>query len=73
MNSTFENLLAADLLARKTGGGLKPALRLAMEASLRFPAKAASPVAGAKDVAGELPVNVVRLPPLQDLPERKPA
>jgi len=61
MAKIFADLLAIDGMAQKAGCGLKPELRQAMEASLRFPAKAASPVSGVEDLLGELPENVVRL------------
>ncbi len=61
MARIFADLLAMDAAAQKAGCGLKPELRSAMEASMRFPAKAASPEPQAKDMVGELPDNVVRL------------
>ncbi len=61
MAKNFADLLAIDGMAQKAGCGLKPELRQAMEASLRFPAKAASPVPRVEDMVGALPENVVRL------------
>jgi hypothetical protein len=61
MAGIFADLLAMDAVAQKAGCGLKPELRAAMEANLRFPVKAASPTPQAEDMAGSLPHNVVRL------------
>jgi len=43
MSSTLSDLLAMDGLASKHGCALNPRLKQAIEADLRFPAKAASP------------------------------
>ncbi|WP_294226336.1 hypothetical protein [uncultured Shimia sp.] len=61
MVKIFEDLLAIDGMARKAGCGLKPEVRAALEASLRFPAKAASPMPNPDDMTGPLPNNVLRL------------
>lgn len=61
MAKIFADLLALDGMAQKAGCGLKPELRKAMEASLRFPATAASPAPVAADMSGEMPENVIRL------------
>ena len=61
MAKIFADLLALDGMAQKAGCGLKPELRQAMEASLRFPAKAASPAPRVEDLIAALPENVVRL------------
>lgn len=61
MAKIFADLLAIDGMAQKAGCGFKPELRQAMEASLRFPAKAASPASRAEGMVGALPENVVRL------------
>ena len=55
-------LLASDALARGWGaGGLRPDLRAALEAGLRFPARATAPRVQAGD--GPLPANAVALAP----------
>ncbi|MBO9473088.1 hypothetical protein J7413_06000 [Shimia sp. R10_1] len=72
MATIFRDLLAADALAQKAGCGLKPELRAAMEASLRFPAVAASPMQAEAIAPSDLPDNVV---PITEVPgnERKRA
>ncbi|CUH53852.1 hypothetical protein [Shimia marina] len=62
MSHLFATLLATDDLAQRTGCGLKPELRSAMEASLRFPAKAASPMDHGPLVLDPSDPSVVRLP-----------
>ncbi|MCG7521551.1 hypothetical protein [Ruegeria sp. Ofav3-42] len=57
----MSNLLATDKLARQYGCKLKPELRAAIEADLRFPAHAASPIPQEERTLGELPENVVRI------------
>lgn len=59
--TTFLNLLRMDELACRHGCGLHPRLRVAIEANLAWPTKAASP--DSEDVDGELPENVVRFEP----------
>lgn len=71
MARTFADLLAMDAVAQKAGCGLKPELRAAIEASLRFPAKAASPAPQIEDMAGPLPHNVVRMGEVVDTPNRR--
>lgn len=71
MAGIFADLLAMDAVAQKAGCGLKPELRAAMEASLRFPVKAASPTPQAEDLAGPLPHNVVRLGEAGTNPNRR--
>ncbi|MEM6467084.1 MAG: hypothetical protein AAF679_11355 [Pseudomonadota bacterium] len=56
--NTFINLLRMDQLASRHGCGLHPKFRVAIEAELAWPAKAASPET--EVVADELPENVVR-------------
>lgn len=41
--NTLLSLLAIDDVAQRTGSGLNPALRAAIEAQARFPSRAASP------------------------------
>ncbi|MFY0659292.1 MAG: hypothetical protein JXR15_02280 [Shimia sp.] len=60
MAKIFADLLALDGMAQTAGCGLKLELRKALEASLRFPAKAASPAPVAEDMTGEMPENVIR-------------
>lgn len=72
MANIFQNLLAADAKARTAGCGLKPELRAAMEASLRFPAVAASPMPETPIRAEDLPEHVVSLAAARDA-ERKRA
>lgn len=43
MDQSLKTLLAMDDMAARHGCGLNPKLRAALEADLRFPAKAASP------------------------------
>ncbi|GAA6147353.1 hypothetical protein NBRC116586_04150 [Pseudooceanicola nitratireducens] len=43
MSDLFKTLLATDSLAQTHGVALHPRLRAAMQADLRFPARAASP------------------------------
>ncbi|WP_372577669.1 hypothetical protein [Ruegeria hyattellae] len=57
------DLLTTDRLARQFGVALNPRLRDAMEADLRFPARAASPRPEREQTQGSLPQNVVRLLP----------
>lgn len=71
MAGIFADLLAMDAVAQKAGCGLKPELRAAMEASMRFPSKAASPTPLAEDMAGSLPHNVVRLGEAEATPNRR--
>ncbi|WP_412553233.1 hypothetical protein [Shimia sp. MIT1388] len=71
MAKIFADLLAIDGMAQKAGCGLKPELRQAMEASLRFPAKTASPVPRSEDMVGALPENVVRLDAQSNSPKRR--
>ncbi|MBO9395586.1 hypothetical protein J7400_02760 [Shimia sp. R9_2] len=59
MVHAFLGLLAADQTAQGFGSGLKPELREAMEASLRFPAAAASPMPITPVDPAGLPQNVV--------------
>lgn len=55
------DLLAMDRLAQKTGAQLKPGLRAALEADLRFHTKMAGPI---PDIAPEdLPRDVAPFPP----------
>lgn len=61
MANIFQNLLAADAMAQKAGCGLKPELRAAMEASLRFPAVAASPLPLEPVAPEDLPENAVSM------------
>jgi len=71
MARIFADLLAMDAAAQKAGCGLKPELRSAMEASMRFPSIAASPAPQAEDLAGPLPHNVVRLGEAGTNPNRR--
>ncbi|MEQ3710435.1 MAG: hypothetical protein ABNH38_17635 [Tateyamaria sp.] len=59
--NTFINLLRMDEIACRHGCGLHPRLRVAIEADLAWPTKAASPES--EVVEGELPENVVRFEP----------
>ncbi len=61
MVKIFRDMLAVDRLAQNAGCGLKPELRAAMEASLRFPAVAASPMSKEGVDPSNLPENVVSL------------
>ena len=66
MAKILRDMLAVDELAQHTGSGLKPELRAAMEASLRFPAVAASPMPTETIDPANLPQNVVSLAPRAD-------
>lgn len=61
MKPFMNTLLASDDMARQYGCGLKPALRAAIEADLRFPTHAASPLLDESQTLGALPENVVRI------------
>lgn len=71
MTKIFAGLMAIDGMAQKAGCGLKPELRQAMEASLRFPAKAASPASRAEDMVGALPEKIMRLEAQSISPTRR--
>ena len=73
LSQIMRDLLAMDSLARRYGCGLNPRLRVAVEADLRFPARAASPQPSAAQMQGPFAANVTRLAPLVDDPERKEA
>ena len=60
MSKTLRDLLAADQLAQRTGAGLNPRLKEAIEASLRFDSVSAGPI---PIIAPEdLPEDVVAFP-----------
>ncbi|GAA6180379.1 hypothetical protein NBRC116594_18170 [Shimia sp. NS0008-38b] len=61
MAKIFADLLAMDVHAQKAGCGLNPKLRAAMDASLRYPTTAASPMPSEADMSGEMPPNVIKL------------
>ncbi|MEL6682064.1 MAG: hypothetical protein AAFQ09_05400 [Pseudomonadota bacterium] len=44
MSKNLIDLLAMDVFAHRTGVGLNPRLRAAIEADVQFPAKAAGPI-----------------------------
>lgn len=60
MTTIWDDLLAADAMARAAGaGGLHPRLRDAIEAAGRFPARSSGPLLTA--AVGDLPQNVISL------------
>lgn len=61
MNRILSDLLAMEDLAKPYGCGLKPELRDAIEADLRFPAHAAAPLPTIEMMAEPMPDNVTRL------------
>jgi hypothetical protein len=68
MKQTLINLLATDDLARPFGCALNPRLKQALEADLRFPAKAASPQPRSPIDPADFAENVEplrALPPIQ--------
>jgi len=68
------NLLATDQLTRRIGaGGLNPRLRAALEADLRFPARAASPQPTVPLADADLPESIQRLVPRPADREQKQA
>jgi hypothetical protein len=73
MSQTLINLLAIDAKSAKFGCALKPELRAALEADLRFPARAASPLPSEDDMQGPLPDNVNRLADARQKTKRKTA
>lgn len=62
MSSPLQNLLAVDVLAQKTGCGLRPELRKAIEADLRFSPERAGPPQRKLGSGEDLPDSVLRLP-----------
>lgn len=64
MKPFMSTLLATEALAQQYGCRLKPELRAAIEADLRFPAHAASPVLQSELTDADLPENVVRFDPM---------
>lgn len=70
MSRNLIDLLAMDAFAQRTGVGLNPRLRAAIEADVRFPAKRAGPI---PEVAPEdLPEEIAAFPQ-SDAGERKQA
>jgi hypothetical protein len=64
MSRIFADLLAMDALAQRTGAGLNPRLRAAIEAQSRFPSKVSGPI---PDIAPEdLPEGVTPIPLVSD-------
>ena len=61
MKSILSTMLATSDVASQFGCGLKPELRAAIEADLRFPKHAASPLSETVGMRCDLPENVVRL------------
>lgn len=61
MSKILTDLLATDAVARQFGVALKPDLRAAFEADLRFHSRAASPALKAPVADEDLPANTVRL------------
>lgn len=61
MKSILSTMLATDDVASQFGCRLKPQLRAAIEADLKFPKHAASPLPQTEQIQGDLPENVVRL------------
>lgn len=61
MKSILSTILATDDVASQFGCRLKPQLRKAIEADLRFPAHAASPQPQVDQTQRDLPQNVVKL------------
>ncbi|MEM6595549.1 MAG: hypothetical protein AAF672_12240 [Pseudomonadota bacterium] len=61
MTNPLQNLLALDRLAQKTGAGLRPELRRAIEADLSFSPKRAGPPQKSFGAAEALPDGVHRL------------
>lgn len=60
MTTIWDDLLAADAMAREAGaGGLHPRLRAAIEAAGRFPTRSSGPLLTA--AVGALPENVISL------------
>ncbi|MFY2823532.1 hypothetical protein [Ruegeria sp. MALMAid1280] len=66
-NTLMSTMLATNDFASALGCRLKPKLHAAIEADLRFPAHAASPMS--EQTPEDLPENVVKLS--QALPERE--
>lgn len=62
MSNPLQNLFALDVIARKTGAGLRPELRAAIEADLRFSPKRAGPPQRDFGVHEETPDGIHRLP-----------
>ena len=60
MSKTLLNLLALDEIAQRTGSGLHPRLRAAIEADLAFNAVTAGPIAEVDQ--DDLPENVALFP-----------
>ncbi|MEL7213144.1 MAG: hypothetical protein AAGK92_10810 [Pseudomonadota bacterium] len=73
MSKTLTDLRGMDELSSRYGCGLNPKLKAAIEADLRFPAKAAAPLPRPDDTAGPLPENVIRLVASTYPPERSHA
>lgn len=73
MSKTLSDLLAIDGMASRYGCGLNPKLKQAIQADLRFPAAAASPLPDESDLKGPLPANVTRLTPKHSSAKRKQA
>lgn len=63
MNDLLKSLLAADRQSRAFGTGLNPRLRAAIEADLRFPARAAAPRLQTPISAEDMADNVTPLHP----------
>lgn len=70
MDKTLTNLLATDALAQRFGCGLNPKLRQAIEADLRFPAKAAVPRPDPRTMATLTDHDAVRLDDYRPTAER---
>ncbi|KIC41982.1 hypothetical protein RA27_00795 [Ruegeria sp. ANG-R] len=61
MKSILSTMLATDDVASQFGCKLKPQLRAAIQADLRFPVHAASPLPQPGQIQNDLPANVMRL------------
>ena len=73
MKSIMSTLLATDDVASNYGCRLKPQLRAAIEADIRFPVHAASPLRRQDSLKGDLGENVLRLNPHPDKKQRSSA
>ena len=73
MTKSLADLLAMDAVASRHGCALKPKLRAAIEADLRFPAHATAPRPETELTVDELPENVLSLSAHSRNSERKRA